>query len=45
MADNYVLNTGEAIEPVDVVHGLEVEKSLLGATLGATAAEDAQEPD
>ena len=42
MADNENMNT-EAIEPVEVVHGLEVGKSLLGATLGATATE--QEPD
>ena len=42
MADNENLNT-EAIEPVEVVHDLRVERSLLGATLGATAKE--QEPD
>lgn len=44
MADNENLNT-EAIEPVEVVHGLDVSKSLLGATLGATATEEDQEPD
>ncbi len=45
MADNENLNT-EAIEPVEVVHGLDVGKSLLGATLGATAAdEEEREPD
>lgn len=43
MAENENLNT-EVWEPVEVVHGLDVGKSLLGATLGATASDD-QEPD
>ena len=45
MADNENLNTEvvEPVEPVEVVHDLPVGKSPLGATLGATAAE--QEPD
>ena len=45
MADNENLNTEvvEPVEPVEVVHDLSFGKSLLGATLGATATE--QEPD
>ena len=41
MADNENLNT--EVEPVEVVHDLPIGRSLLGATLGASAAE--QEPD